>query len=65
MSFRVRSHTEKETPIERIFQRVTGRKMTPDERLCFHLNGTKPLAPGNSNPGSGLHRKNGSKLTRS
>jgi hypothetical protein len=24
-------------PIERIFRKVTGRKMTEPERLCFHL----------------------------
>jgi hypothetical protein len=27
----------KELPIERIFRKVTGRKMTEPERLCFHL----------------------------
>jgi hypothetical protein len=27
----------KEMPIERIFRKVTGRKMTKPERLCFHL----------------------------
>ena len=27
----------KELPIERIFRKVTGRKMTETERLCFHL----------------------------
>ncbi len=26
-----------ETPIERIFQKVMGRKMTAFERICFHL----------------------------
>lgn len=27
----------KETPIERIFQKVVGRKMTSFEKICFHL----------------------------
>jgi hypothetical protein len=27
----------KETPIERIFQKVVGRKMTSFEKVCFHL----------------------------
>ncbi len=27
----------KEMPIERIFRKVVGRKMTPAERLSFHL----------------------------
>jgi hypothetical protein len=27
----------KEMPIERIFRKVAGRKMTEPERLCFHL----------------------------
>jgi len=27
----------RELPIERIFRKVTGRKMTEPERLCFHL----------------------------
>jgi len=28
---------QKETPIERIFQKVVGRKMTSFEKVCFHL----------------------------
>ncbi len=27
----------KEIPIERIFRKIAGRKMTQAERLCFHL----------------------------
>jgi hypothetical protein len=27
----------KEMPIERIFRKITGKKMTQAERLCFHL----------------------------
>jgi hypothetical protein len=30
----------KEIPLERIFRKITGRKMTKEERICFHL---KPL----------------------
>ena len=34
----------KEIPIERIFRKIVGRKMTQAERLCFHLKpATKPL----------------------
>ncbi len=34
-----RVHSPKETTIERIFRKITGRKMTLTERACFHLNG--------------------------
>ena len=30
-------HLLKETPIERIFQKVMRRKMNSSERICFHL----------------------------
>ncbi len=65
MSYQIRPQTENETPIERIFQKVVGRKMTPEERVCLQLKNGKPSATGNSGNGAGLHRKNASKLTRS
>lgn len=37
MSQRRDSHLLNVTPIERIFQKVMGRKMTAFERICFHL----------------------------
>jgi hypothetical protein len=37
MSHRLRAGTPRETPIERIFEKVTGRKMTSRERVYFHL----------------------------
>jgi hypothetical protein len=41
-----RSSVLKELPIERIFRKVVGRKMTPAERLCFRLKlPAKPAAP--------------------
>gem|GEM_PF-6077822 len=30
-------HLLKETPLERIFRKVIGRKMTEPERITFHL----------------------------
>jgi hypothetical protein len=30
-------HPAKETPLERIFRKVIGRKMTKPERISFHL----------------------------
>jgi hypothetical protein len=33
----LRDHLLKETPLERIFRRVIGRKMTEPERISFHL----------------------------
>lgn len=37
-------HVSKVTPIERIFSKVVGRKMTEPERLCFRLKPTmKPI----------------------
>ena len=39
----------KETPIERIFQKVVGRKMTSFEKVCFHLKRRiKPPPRGNT-----------------
>ena len=50
MSDQVRIHAERETPIERIFERVTGRKMTTQEKICFHLKRRiKPPPRANSN----------------
>ncbi len=37
----------KELPIERIFRKVIGRKMTPVEKLCFRLKmAEKPVQKG-------------------
>jgi hypothetical protein len=37
-------HLPKETPLERIFRKVIGRKMTELERISFHLKAAvKPL----------------------
>jgi hypothetical protein len=37
MSHRSRARAPAETPIERIFEKVMGRKMTSQERVYFHL----------------------------
>jgi len=37
MSLENGTRTGKTTPMERIFERVVGRKMTSFERICFHL----------------------------
>ena len=37
MSHRLPARAMTETPIERIFAKVVGRKMTEEERICFHL----------------------------
>ncbi|MBZ5661045.1 MAG: hypothetical protein LAO08_11620 [Acidobacteriia bacterium] len=37
MSHRRNPDLPYETPIERIFHKVVGRKMTAFERICFHL----------------------------
>jgi hypothetical protein len=43
MSYRNPARAPTETPIERIFERVLGRKMTAEERIQFHLKPkTKP-----------------------
>ena len=65
MSYQVGSQVEKETPIERIFQKVVGRKMTAEERVCFHLKNGERHATRNFGNGAGSHRTNGTKLTRS
>jgi len=45
MSHPQRTSVSKEIPIERIFQKVMRRKMTPDERICFRLNHRIRLLP--------------------
>lgn len=37
MSHRIRDRAPASTPIERIFERVMGRKMTSQERVYLHL----------------------------
>jgi hypothetical protein len=37
MHSRETAQVMKELPIERIFRKIMGRKMTQAERLCFHL----------------------------
>jgi hypothetical protein len=37
MSHRIRASAPTETPIERIFEKVMGRRMTSQERIYFHL----------------------------
>lgn len=64
MSFESLPRPESETPIERIFLKVMGRKMTPEERMCFHLKNGRPHAYPNSKNGAGPNHKSGSKLTR-
>ena len=36
----------KEIPLERIFRKVVGRKMTVRERICFHLKPASRIARG-------------------
>jgi hypothetical protein len=44
MHHRPQDHLPKETPLERIFRKVIGRKMTELERISFHLKAAvKPL----------------------
>jgi hypothetical protein len=47
----------KETPMERIFFKITGRKMTPREKGMFHLNGKNKSSLRNGSNGAGA-RKN-------
>jgi hypothetical protein len=58
----------KETPIERIFQKIVGRKMTAEERVCLRLDEEDFPPSGNSNGVAMDRRKNGhkssAKLTR-
>ncbi|MBZ5645167.1 MAG: hypothetical protein LAO19_20595 [Acidobacteriia bacterium] len=46
----------KETPMERIFFKVTGRKMTPGERAAFQLTDQSKPSPRNAAQG-GAARK--------
>jgi hypothetical protein len=48
MSHRARSNVPAETPIERIFERVVGRKMTSQERVWFHLKPNTKAPPAGS-----------------
>jgi hypothetical protein len=44
MNHQPQHHLPKETPLERIFRKVIGRKMTEPERISFHLKAAvKPL----------------------
>jgi hypothetical protein len=53
MSHRLRANVPKETPIERIFKKVMGRKMSSQERIDFHLKrGIKPPPGMKSKPSS-------------
>jgi hypothetical protein len=66
VSYRMRSQTTKETPIERIFEKVMHREMTPEERESFDLKTGKAHNLEKSNNGaSSHHKKNGAKLTHS
>ncbi len=47
----------KETPVERIFRKVVGRKMTAAERKCFELKPAGKVAKANRKNASGnTHR---------
>jgi hypothetical protein len=65
VSYRIRSQTANETPIERIFEKVMHRKMTPDEKESFHLKTGKAHDLEKSNNGASSRHKNGAKLTPS
>ena len=45
MPDRIDAQVWKETPIERIFEKVMRRKMTPKERAAFHLKEGQSLDP--------------------
>jgi hypothetical protein len=62
MSYRIRVPESSETPIERIFQKVMRRKMTPEEKLCFHLS-SKAHDPEKSRNGASPKLKDRTKLT--
>jgi hypothetical protein len=62
MSYRIRVPESSETPIERIFQKVMRRKMTPEEKLCFHLP-IKAHDPEKSRNGASPKLKDRTKLT--
>jgi hypothetical protein len=63
MSYRIRVPESSETPIERIFQRVMRRKMTPEEKLWFHLKPVKAHDPEKSRNGASSKLKDHAKLT--
>ncbi len=50
MGYRLHS-VSKEIPIERIFRKVIGRKMTVAERICFHLKPASRIALGKPRKG--------------
>ncbi len=63
MSYRIRVPESSETPIERIFQKVMRRKMTPEEKSCFHLKPFKAHDPAKARNSAGLKPKDRAKLT--
>ena len=46
-----------ETPIERIFQKIVSRRMTPEERSCLELKPFQPQTPVKSSDSSDPSRK--------
>jgi hypothetical protein len=63
MSYRLSARASTETPIERIFEKVVRRKMTPEEREVLHLNNGRERTLEKTNNGAGLQYRNGAKLT--
>lgn len=50
MAARQLVQSPKETPMERIFRKVVGRKMTSFEKICFQLDrGSKPSSQNGAN----------------
>lgn len=64
MSYRIRVPESSETPIERIFQKVMRRKMTPEEKSCLHLKSVEAHDPEKSRNGAGSKHTHRTKLTR-
>lgn len=56
MSSRAAVADSKETPMEHIFYKVTGRRMTAREKALFHLNGDSKPSPRNGSRTAGSHR---------
>ena len=63
MSYRIRVPESSETPIERVFQKVMRRKMTAEEKSCFHLKPVKAHDPEKSRNGASPKLKDRAKLT--
>ena len=61
MSYQIPSQVTEETPIERIFERVMRRKMTPEEKQYFRLKTSRIRNGAKSNNGAGPPHKNGTK----